>query len=100
LGIAHKKNPTRRFAKIFWNNIIRTGRANELTLSISLYFMDGLVSGIKTGLQMLPMGLDMLKTKRLDPMGLMMHHGCKDAGKIRAMVKKARAIEDERKGVA
>jgi quinone-modifying oxidoreductase subunit QmoC len=43
LGIAHKQNPTRRFATIFWNNISTSGRVNELKLSIGLYFMDGIV---------------------------------------------------------
>lgn len=100
LGIAFKQNPTRRFAVKFWNNITRTGRVNELKLSVGLYFMDGIANGIKKGLEMLPVGLGLMKTKRLDPMGLISGHGCKDAGKIQAMVKKARDIEDKRKGVA
>ncbi|GMR19862.1 MAG: 4Fe-4S dicluster domain-containing protein [Gammaproteobacteria bacterium] len=100
LGIAPKMNPTRRFAKIFWDNVTKTGRANELKLSISLYFMDGIVAGIKQGLEMLPMGLDMLKTKRLDPMCLISHTGIKDTKGLHAMLKKAREIEDKRKGLA
>lgn len=100
LGIAHKKNPTRRFAKIFWDNITRNGRANELSLSIKLYFMDGIVAGIKMGLSMIGVGLGMLKTGRLDPMALISHKGIKDVKGMQAMLKKARAIEDERKGVA
>lgn len=54
LGIAPEMNPTRRFAKIFWNNIASNGRVNEFKLSIGLYFMDGIGSGIKKGLEMLP----------------------------------------------
>jgi len=100
LGIAHKKNPTRRFAKIFWDNVTKTGRANEVKLSVSLYFMDGLVCGVKMGLSMIGMGLGMLKTGRLDPMGMISGHSCKDVKGIHAMIKKAREIEDTRKGVA
>ncbi len=100
LGIAPKQNPTRRFAQIFWKNIVKTGRVNELELSIRLYFMDGIVSGIKKGLQMLPVGLGMLKTKRLDPMGLFAHHGIKGKADLQKMIKKAREIEDKRKQLA
>ena len=98
LGIAPKMNPTRRFAKMFWKNISKTGRVNELKLSVGLYFMDGIASGIKKGLEMLPVGLGMLKTGRLNPMGLVQSHGIKDAKGLQAMLKKAKEIEDKRKG--
>lgn len=98
LGIAHKQNPTRRFAGIFWNNIAKTGRVNELSLSIKLYFMDGIVSGIKKGLQMAGVGLGLVKTGRLDPMGLVSGPGIKDTKGLGAMLKKANEIEDKRKG--
>jgi len=97
LGIAPKQNPTRRFAQIFWNNIAKSGRVNELELSVRLYFMDGILSGIKKGLEMLPVGLGMLKTGRLDPMGLFAHKGIKGKSDLQKMLKKARAIEDKRK---
>jgi len=100
LGIAPKMNPTRRFAAIFWNNIAKTGRVNELELSIRLYFMDGFVSGIKRGLEMLPVGLGMLKTGRLNPFGLFAHHGIKGKSDLQKMLKKAREIEDKRKHLA
>lgn len=98
LGIAPKMNPTRRFAKIFWNNITKSGRVNELTLSIRLYFMDGLVSGIKMGMNMMGVGMGLIMAGRLDPMGLMSHSGVKDTKGMHAMLKKAREIEDKRKG--
>jgi quinone-modifying oxidoreductase subunit QmoC len=100
LGIAPKMNPTRRFAKIFWKNISTNGRVNELKLSVGLYFMDGIASGIKKGLEMLPVGLGMRKTGRLNPMGLVSGHGIKGKGELQAMLKKAREIEDKRKGLA
>jgi quinone-modifying oxidoreductase subunit QmoC len=62
--------------------------------------MDGIASGIKKGLEMLPVGLGLLKTKRLDPMGLMSGHGCKGKADIQKMLKKAYEIEDKRKGYA
>ena len=100
LGIAPKMNPTRRFAKIFWDNIASTGRVNEINLSIKLYFMDGIVSGIKKGIEMMWVGLGMLKTGRLDPMALVAGGGIKDTKGLRAMLKKAKEIEDKRKGLA
>ena len=70
LGLAPKMNPTRRFAKIFWDNISKKGRVNETSLSIKLYFMDGFSAGVKKALEMANTGLGMLRTKRLDPFAL------------------------------
>ena len=100
LGIAPKMNPTRRFAQMFWKNITATGRVNELKLSIGLYFMDGIASGIKKGLEMLPVGIGLIKTGRLNPMGLISSHGIKGKGDLQKMLKKAREIEDKRKHLA
>jgi quinone-modifying oxidoreductase subunit QmoC len=100
LGIAPKMNPTRRFGVIFWNNIIKTGRVNELELSVRLYFMDGFVNGIKKGLEMAGVGLGMVKTGRLNPFGLFAHTGIKKPAQLHAMIKKAREIEDKRKHIA
>ncbi len=100
LGIAAKQNPTRRFAKIFWNNIASSGRVNELALSLKLYFMDGFISGIKKGLEMAGVGLGLMRTKRLDPMALFAHKGISDKKGMQAMLKKAYEIEDKRKGLA
>ncbi len=99
LGLAPKNQPTRHFSKLFWNNITKTGRANELKLSLGLYFKDGLVSGIKVGMAMASVGLGMVKAKRLNPIELLKPHGCKDIKGIHAMLKKAREIEDRRKGL-
>lgn len=99
LGLAPKNQPTRHFSKLFWNNITKTGRANELKLSLGLYFKDGLVSGIKIGMAMASVGLGMVKAKRLNPIELLKPHGCKDIKGIHAMLKKAREIEDRRKGL-
>ena len=49
LGLAPKMNPTRKFSKIFWDNLVKTGRVNEMQQTIRLYLMNGLIEGIKTG---------------------------------------------------
>lgn len=99
LGLAPKMNPTRRFAKLFWDNIAKSGRVNEMRLSVSLYFMDGFIPGIKKSLQMAAIGLGMFKAKRMNPLTFVLHKGCKDGKSIQQMLKKARAIEDRRKGL-
>ena len=98
LGMAPKEQPTAKFAQLFWNNLTKTGRVNELKLSLGLYFKDGLASGIKTGMAMSSVGLGLMKAKRLNPMEMLGGHGCKDIKGIQAMVKKAQEIEAKRKG--
>jgi quinone-modifying oxidoreductase, subunit QmoC len=100
LGLAPKGQPTREFAKIFWDNLVKKGRVNELKLTLSLYFKDGLVSGIKTALGMQSIGLGMVKARRLNPMEIFGGHGLKDLKGFQAIVAKAREIEDKRKGLS
>lgn len=98
LGLAPKNQPTRQFAKMFWDNLVQKGRVNELKLSLRLYFKDGFVQGIKNALAMQSIGLGMMKAKRLNPFELFGGHACKDQKGIQAMLKKAREIEDRKKG--
>jgi quinone-modifying oxidoreductase subunit QmoC len=98
LGLAPKNNPTRRFAKIFWDNIATTGRVNESKLSIRLYFMDGFAEGIKRAWAMQKIGLGMLMTKRLNPMGFFASGGIKSKSDLKIIIAKANEIEDQRKG--
>jgi len=100
LGLAPKMNPTRRFSAIFWNNIAASGRVNELSLSLKLYFMDGFVSGIKNSLKMVGVGIGMLKTKRLNPLAIINHKGVKNPKELHVLLRKAKEIEDRRKGLA
>ena len=93
LGLAPKDQPTRKFSILFWKNLSKTGRVNESTLGVSLYFMNGFVQGIKTALKMAPLGLNMLKTKRFDPMAFLFHKGCKGKNDIHKILKKARELE-------
>jgi len=100
LGIAPKNQPTRKFASMFWKNLTKKGRVNELKLGVALYFMNGFVEGIKTALKMAPLGLNMIKTKRMSPMEYFGGHGVKDTAGLHAILKKAREIEDKKRGLA
>jgi quinone-modifying oxidoreductase subunit QmoC len=100
LGIAPKMNPTRLFSSLFWKNLAKGGRVNELKLSIGLYFMNGLIPGVKKSMEMMPVGLGMLKTGRLNPFGLLSGGKCKGSSDIHKMLKKAQEIENRRKGFA
>jgi len=93
LGLAPKEQPTRKFAKLFWKNLAKTGRVNELKLGLSLYFMNGFGEGVKTAMKMQDVGLGMLKAKRLSPMELVGGHKCKDAAGLQKILAKAREIE-------
>ena len=62
--------------------------------------MDGFMNGIKKGLAMAGVGLGMLKTKRLNPFGLVAHKGIKGKADLHKMLKKAYEIENKRKGFA
>jgi quinone-modifying oxidoreductase subunit QmoC len=100
LGIAPKNQQTSKFAQLFWNNLTKTGRVNELRLGLSLYFMNGISEGIKTSLKMQKIGLGMLMTKRLTPMELIGGHKCKDAKGLQGILKKAEELEAARIPVA
>ncbi len=100
LGLAPKKQPTRDVARLFWNNLAKTGRINELKFSLALYFKDGLVQGIKNALSMQAVGMKLMKAKRLSPNELFGGHKCKNPKDIQTVIAKAREIEDRRKGLA
>lgn len=97
LGLAPKNQPTRKFAILFWNNLTKKGRVNELKLGIALYFMNGLVNGIKVAIKAMPLGLSMMKTGRLSPMRMLRSHGIKNPRGFHAILKKAHEIEDTKK---
>lgn len=97
LGLAPKMQPTRDFSQQFWKNSTKTGRVNELKLTLGLYFKDGFIAGIKQGWTMRNIGFSLLKAKRLNPFELFGGHTCKDQKGIAAMLKRAREIESQRK---
>lgn len=94
LGLAPKEQPTVKFSQLFWDNLTKTGRVNELKLGLSLYFMNGLAEGVKTSLKMQKIGLGMLLTKRLNPLEIVKGHGCIDSKGLNAILRKAREIEE------
>lgn len=97
LGLAPKMQPTRDFSRLFWKNATKTGRVNELRMTIALYFQNGLVAGLKQGWNMRNIAIRLVLAKRLNPFELFGGHRCKDQKGIAAMLSKAREIEDQRK---
>jgi len=100
LGHAPKNQPTRDFSLIFWDNCTKTGRVNELRMTISVYFREGIVSGIKKMWTLRNVGRGLFFAKRLNPLELFVSHGCKDKDGLRRALKKADEIEARRRGYA
>jgi quinone-modifying oxidoreductase, subunit QmoC len=98
MELAPKGQPTRELAKLFWNNMLVTGRVNELKFSLAVYFKDGFMQGIKNALGMQGVALKLLKAKRLNPMEILGGHKCNDLDGIKKMLAKAKEIEDNRQG--
>jgi len=98
LGLAPKVQPTRDFSIIFWENFTRNGRANEMRLMLRLWFKEGFGAGIRKALSMKDLGLAMLRTKRMSPLEILGGHGVKDVKGFQAMIRKAKEIEDRRRG--
>ncbi len=99
LGLAPKGQPTREFATMFWNNLARTGRINELRLTLGHYFRNGFAAGIREALTMKAVGLGLLKAKRLNPLEIVGGHGVKDVKGLHAIIARAREIEDRKQGL-
>ncbi len=96
LGIEPKGQPTRQFAQLFWDNLAKNGRVNELWLGVNLYFMNGFVNGIKVAMGMAGIGLGMYKSGRLSIKELIGGHTVKDKSGFKAMIKKAQELESAR----
>ena len=93
LNLAPKTQPTAKFAQLFWENLTKRGRVNELKLGMSLYFMNGFGEGIKVAMGNQKLGLNMLKTKRMAVNEAWGGHSVKDKSGFHAMLKKAAEIE-------
>jgi len=100
LGLAPKNQPTRDFSLIFWDNCTKTGRVNELRMTISVYFREGFLSGVKKMWTLRNIGRGLFFAKRLNPLELFVSHGCKDKDGLRRALKKADEIEARRRGYA
>jgi quinone-modifying oxidoreductase subunit QmoC len=94
LGLSPKNQPTQQFAQIFWDNLMKKGRVNELKLGLSMYFKDGFGQGIKNAMANKTLGQNMMKAKRMSAMELFGGHSIKDTSGLQKMIKKAQEIED------
>ena len=94
LGLAPKENPTSKFGDLFWDNLAKNGRINELWLGINLYFMNGFAEGIKVAMANQKLGLNMIKAGRMAISELWGGHTVKDKKGFQAMLAKAREIEE------
>ncbi|HRH81136.1 MAG TPA: 4Fe-4S dicluster domain-containing protein [Thiobacillaceae bacterium] len=98
LGLAPKMQPSLHLSQTFWNNATKHGRVNEVQLTQSLYFKDGIGAGIKKAMEMKDVALGLVKAKRLNIMeALGGGHKCKDVDGIHKMLAKAKELEAKRK---
>jgi quinone-modifying oxidoreductase, subunit QmoC len=94
LGRSPKYQPTQHLSRTFWNNCTETGRVNEVNLTSTLYFKDGLMAGLKKLVEMHTVGIGMIRAGRMNPLeAIGAGHKCKDIKGIHAMLAKAREIE-------
>lgn len=101
IGRAPKGQPTQHLSKTFWDNATKTGRVNEVQLTQTLYFKDGLMDGVKKAMAMQDVALGLVKAGRLNLMEAVGGgHKCKDIKGIHAMLAKAKELEAQRKGRA
>lgn len=96
LGLVPKKQTTMTFAQLFWDNMMKKGRVNELKLGLSIYYKDGFVQGIKNSIANMKLGQNMVMAKRMDPKEAFGGHSVKDLSGLQAMIKKAQELEDAR----
>jgi quinone-modifying oxidoreductase subunit QmoC len=96
LGIVPKGQPTAKFAQLFWDNLMKKGRVNELKLGMALYFMNGFGEGVKVAMKNQKLGMNMIKTKRMNPMEIMGGHAVKDLSGFHKVIKKAEELEEAR----
>jgi quinone-modifying oxidoreductase subunit QmoC len=94
LGLTQQKQPTAEFSQIFWDNLMKKGRVNELKLGLSMYFKDGFGQGVKNAMANQKLGQNMMKAKRMNAMEFFGGHSVKDLSGFHKMVKKAQEIEE------
>ena len=98
IGQSPKKQPTQHLSKTFWDNCTKTGRVNEVKLTQTLYFKDGIGSGIKKAMEMQSVALGLVKAGRLNLLEAVgIAHKCKDIKGIQAMLAKAHELEAQHK---
>lgn len=98
VGLKPQNQPTEKFGQMFWDNLTKKGRVNELKLGLGLYFKDGFAEGVKVSLSKQKLGMNMMKAKRMSPMEMLGGHGVSDLAGFHAMLKKAEELEAARVG--
>ncbi len=93
-GLVPKNQPTQRFSQIFWDNMMKKGRVNELKMGLSLYFADGFSQGVKNSMANIGLGRHMMKAKRMNAMEYFGGHSVKDIAALKKIIDKAQEIED------
>ena len=93
LGLVPQGQPTQQFSQLFWDNMMKKGRVNELKLGLSLYFKDGFGQGVKNAMANQKLGMNMMKAKRMSAGEFFGGHGVKDLSGLQKMIKKAEEIE-------
>ena len=96
LGLVPENQPTAKFAQKFWDNLMKKGRVNELKLGMALYFMNGFGEGVKTAMKNQKLGMNMMKTKRMNAMEIMGGHAVKDLSGFQKAIAKAQELEEAR----
>ncbi len=96
LGLQPQGQPTAWFSGIFWKNMEKKGRVNELKMGLSLYFKNGFASGIKESMKKQKLGMSMMKAKRMSAGELFGGHGIKDIDGLRKILARAEEIESEK----
>jgi len=94
LGLTPKGQPTEEFSQIFWDNLMKKGRVNELKMGLSLYFKEGFSAGVKNAMTNRKLGQNMMKAKRMSAMEILGGHGVKDTSGLQKIIAKAQEIED------
>lgn len=94
LKLVPQKQPTEEFSQLFWDNMMKKGRVNELKLGLSLYFKDGFGSGVKNAMANRQLGQNMMKAKRMSAGEFFGGHGVMDTSGLQKMIEKARELED------
>lgn len=80
---------TASFGQEFWNQIYRLGRIDEKDLSRRYFFSEGIVEGLKKGIQMGDIGIAMVLHKRMKLLPERKIKGIKD---LRKMLDKAETM--------
>ena len=91
-----QNQPTAKFAQRYWDNLMKNGRVNELKLGMALYFMNGFGEGVKVAMKNQKLGLNMMKTGRMNPMEIPGGHAVKDLSGFHTALASAQELEDAR----